>query len=100
MSRFTAVICCLAVLVALPCQLPESMDRSGSVSNIPQVEVVLIKLSEPVYPGLARQARIAGNVALTVGVRKDGTVESADVISGPGMLRQAALDSVRQSQFS
>jgi TonB family protein len=62
-------------------------------------EVVLTKVIWPSYPPLARQARIMGDVKIQVGVRKDGSTVSAEVISGHPMLKQAALDSVRKSTF-
>lgn len=83
------VVLCLFMAVGL----------GGSVANTPQGEVVLTSLSNPVYPRLAEQARVAGDVELNLSVRADGTVESTDVISGPVMLRQAALESVHQSRF-
>jgi|ERR1019366_3899496 TonB family protein len=86
----------LAVLLCLLTALFGVVDRS----SIPQSEVVLTSLSNPVYPRLAKQARVAGDVELRIAVRQDGTVESADVITGPAMLIQAALDSARQSHFS
>jgi len=61
--------------------------------------VVLAKLFEPTYPPLARQARITGDVDLMLTIRQDGTVESAVVVSGHPILKQAALDSAQRSQF-
>jgi hypothetical protein len=86
-------------LVLLLCLLPGLLAREV-LSRFPQSEVVLTSLSNPVYPPLARQAHVVGDVELNLGVRADGTVESADVISGPAMLRQAALDSAHQSKFA
>jgi TonB family protein len=60
---------------------------------------VLTKLFEPIYPKLALQARIAGDVDLMLTIRRDGSVESAVFVSGHPMLKQAALDSVKVSQF-
>ena len=88
MSRFTLLLCVLTTLV---------VGQGGS--NIPQSEVVLTGLAKPAYPRLARQARVQGDVVLKVAVRRDGTVESAESISGPAMLVQAALDSARNSKF-
>jgi TonB family protein len=62
-------------------------------------QAVLTKLSPPVYPLLARQARITGDVKVQVFIRKDGSVESAEVISGHPMLKQAGLESAQKSQF-
>ncbi len=61
--------------------------------------VILSKLSPPVYPPLARQARIAGDVKVQVWVRADGSVDSAEVISGHPMLSWAALESAQRSQY-
>jgi TonB family protein len=62
-------------------------------------QVVLSKLFPPVYPPLARQALIGGDVKVMVSVRPDGSIESVTSISGHPMLVQAALDSAKQSQF-
>lgn len=73
-------------------QAPSSPDAS-------QPEVVLTKLSPVVFPPLARMANIVGEVRVQVGIRKDGSVASAELISGHPMLKQAALESAQQSQF-
>jgi TonB family protein len=88
---FSAVaVCCLAIVESVGAQ---------SATSAPEVGVVLTKLSPPVYPPLARQARIAGDVVVQVSVRKDGSVESIELFSGHPMLARAALDSAKQSTF-
>jgi TonB family protein len=62
--------------------------------------VVLVDLLGALYPPLARQARITGEVGLKLEIRKDGSVASAVVVSGPPMLTDAALNSARQSRFA
>jgi hypothetical protein len=42
-------------------------------------------------------ANINGEVKIRLTIRQDGSVESADVISGHPMLKQITLDSARQS---
>lgn len=59
---------------------------------------VLVNLFQPVYPPLARQANISGDVLVAVTVHPDGTFEAA-YQSGHPMLKQAALDSAKQSRF-
>ena len=71
----------------------------GFCSNPLQVDVRLTKLANPMYPPLARQARIAGDVELALEIRTDGTVQSATVVKGHALLAQSALDSARHSQF-
>ncbi len=50
----------------------------------------------PVYPALARQARISGQVRLEAIIAKNGRIENLQVLSGHPLLVQAALDAVRQ----
>jgi len=44
--------------------------------------VKITKLSVPVYPPLARTARITGDVTVNVSVRPDGTIESVYAVKG------------------
>jgi TonB family protein len=73
--------------------------QSATNSNVQPSEAVLTNLLPPVYPLIAKTAHITGDVDLTLDVRPDGSIESAAVASGPPLLREAALKSVRQSQF-
>lgn len=59
---------------------------------------VLFELSQPVYPPLARQANIYGDVSVAVTVHPDGKTEVAFEGVHP-MLKQAALDSAQKSRF-
>jgi protein TonB len=53
----------------------------------------------PVYPPLARQARIQGKVVLQAQISKDGTIENLQLLSGHPMLAPAAIEAVRQWRF-
>jgi TonB family protein len=75
------------------------VPQTAAPSDAPRFDVVLNNVYPPVYPPLARQARIMGDVKILVGVRQDGTVASAEVVSGHPMLKQAALDSAQKSTF-
>jgi TonB family protein len=77
----------------------ESSAQAVSRSQTTEGDIVLVSLSKPIYPPMARQARIAGDVNVTVTLRPDGMVESAVIVSGHPILRQAALDSALQSRF-
>jgi TonB family protein len=59
----------------------------------------VVSLFSPTYPPLARQARISGEVELRLGIRRDGSIESAVAVSGHPMLTQAVLNSARQSRY-
>jgi TonB family protein len=52
------------------------------------------------YPPLAKQARIQGDVKVTFHVdEQTGEVNEAEALEGPEMLRQSALNAVRQWRF-
>jgi TonB family protein len=74
-------------------------QTSAQVAPSPQGQIILSELSPPIYPPLARTARVLGDVKIAVRVRQDGAVESAEVVSGHPLLRAAALDSARRSKF-
>ena len=54
---------------------------------------------QPVYPPLARQARIQGPVRLRAIISKAGTIENLVVLAGHPMLVAAALEAVRQWRY-
>jgi periplasmic protein TonB len=54
---------------------------------------------QPVYPPLARQARIQGPVELRAIISKTGVIENLQAISGHPMLIPAALSAVRQWRY-
>ena len=56
----------------------------------------LVKQPVPVYPPLAKQARIQGTVQLSVLIGPDGTVQDVQLLSGHPLLVQAATDAVKQ----
>ncbi len=66
--------------------------------TVPAKEMVTLVLKKvpPVYPPDAKKARVQGAVELSAVIGKDGSVEDLKVLSGPKMLRQSALDAVRQ----
>lgn len=91
------------VFVLAPVLLSSGSDGVSLAQNSPssgeQIGVVLSKLSLPVYPHVARLAHISGDVDLKLEIRQDGVIESVTVVSGHPLLKQAALNSVQQSQF-
>ena len=59
----------------------------------------LITQVKPVYPAIAKAARISGAVVLQAEISKQGTIENLRVISGHPMLVQNALDAVKQWRY-
>lgn len=62
-------------------------------------EGLLITQVQPVYPPLARQARVQGTVVLNALIGKDGAIEQLEVASGHPMLAPAALEAVKQWKY-
>ena len=60
---------------------------------------LLIRKVQPVYPPLARQARIQGQVLLQAEISRDGTIENLRLISGHPMLAPAAIEAVKQWRY-
>lgn len=59
----------------------------------------LIRRVEPVYPPLARTARIQGPVVLSAIISKEGTIRQLQVLHGHPMLVSAAVDAVSQWRY-
>ena len=59
----------------------------------------LIKQVKPVYPALARQARIQGTVRLTAIIAKNGSIEKLEVLSGHPLLIPSALQAVKRWRY-
>jgi len=60
---------------------------------------MLLQKTIPMYPPIAKAARVQGTVVLQATISKTGTIEGLHVISGPAMLQQAAMDAVRSWRY-
>lgn len=54
---------------------------------------------QPIYPPLAKAARIQGPVELRAIISKDGFIENLRVLGGHPMLVTAAVDAVKQWRY-
>ena len=70
--------------------LPRRVNISGGVA-----QEMILKHPAPVYPETALAARVAGTVVLEAAIGIDGHITDLQVMSGPPILTQAALDAVR-----
>jgi len=78
--------------VTEPIKIPaKPLPVGGDVQN-----AKLLKKVIPVYPPLARQARVSGTVQLIGVIAKDGTIQQLQIVSGHPLLVKSALDAVRQ----
>jgi protein TonB len=83
----------------------------GGSGAVPKVTLNRVRVSQgviegnrirsvtPLYPPLAKTARIQGTVVLHAIISKQGNVENLSVISGHPMLVQSALDAVKQWKY-
>jgi protein TonB len=60
---------------------------------------MLLNKTSPVYPPIAKAARVSGTVVLQATISKTGTIEGLKVISGPQMLQGAALEAVKTWRY-
>jgi protein TonB len=70
---------------------PKSIRVGGNV-----MAAKLIRQPKPVYPPLAKQARIQGTVRFNAVIGKDGTIQNLTLVSGHPLLVPSAQDAVRQ----
>jgi protein TonB len=73
---------------------PARIKQGGNVTA-----AAIVTQTRPLYPALARQARIQGNVVLHAIIDKEGKVAELQVISGHPLLVQSALDAVKQWRY-
>src|SRR5216684_82905 len=86
------------VVISLPdTAAPITPGKIRVGGNVQQMN--LIRKVTPVYPALAKQARIQGVVRFTITIGKDGTVQDIQLISGHPLLVSAAQNAVSQWQY-
>ena len=73
---------------------PKGPQRIPVGGNVQQAK--LVRQPRPVYPPLAKQARIQGVVKLNAIISRDGTIQNLTVLSGHPLLVPAAMEAVKQ----
>jgi protein TonB len=73
---------------------PKKISISGGVAA-----GFLMQKTMPMYPPIAKAARVQGTVVLQATISKTGTIEGLHVLSGPAMLQGAAMDAVRSWRY-
>ncbi len=63
------------------------------------IDGLLVHKVTPVYPPLARQGRIQGQVVMQAIIGRDGTIQNLQVLSGHPWLVKAAIDAVKQWRY-
>ena len=91
----------LGLVIAVPPKQPVVHAQTAKPSApIPVggkvMEAKILKRVMPIYPQLAKNARVSGKVHLMSIIAKDGTIQKLEVIDGHPLLVGAALEAVRQ----
>lgn len=60
---------------------------------------LLLTPIRPVYPAIAKAARVHGTVVVEATISKSGDVVNAHAVSGPAMLAQAAIQAIAQAKY-
>ena len=82
------------VYISLDDSAPAGPTRIRVGGNVQAMN--LVSKVTPVYPPLAKQARIQGTVRFTAIIGKDGHIENLELVSGHPLLVTAAQEAVRQ----
>jgi protein TonB len=59
----------------------------------------LLSPIQPQYPQIAKAAHVEGTVVVTVTIDRSGRIVGLQVVSGPAMLRGAAVDAIRDARY-
>jgi periplasmic protein TonB len=73
---------------------PATPQRIRVGGNVQAAKIV--RQPKPIYPPLAKQARISGVVRFNAIIGKDGTIQNLQLVSGHPLLVQSAQDAVKQ----
>jgi TonB family protein len=76
---------------------PQATNRIEISNGVAQG--LLIRKVNPIYPPLAREARIQGTVILKVLISNAGDVKNLQLVSGHPMLAPAAIEAVKQWKY-
>jgi protein TonB len=89
----------ISTLVASPPADPPQAPATVRIAQLPEPPRKVVDV-RPVYPDLARTARVEGTVILEAVLDTSGHVTQLHVVRSVPLLDQAALDAVRQWRYS
>ena len=84
-----------AASIPAPTMQPEGPVKIGGNVKAPK----LINSVAPIYPPAARSSGVQGEVVVDTTIDKTGKVVKMHVVSGPLMLRESALDSLKRWKY-
>jgi len=80
---------------------PQDQAATPKVVNISAgvAAGLIVSKTQPVYPIDAKQAHVSGTVVLGAIIGTDGIIKDLQVMSGPELLQQAAVDAVKSWRY-
>jgi TonB family protein len=91
MRTIDAGVWLTSAVAVLACPAPIAAQTAATI--------VPIEWAQPIYPGIAQNANVQGDVEVAVDVRPDGSVAAVEVVRGIPLLDQAVVDAVRRARF-
>jgi len=99
-SLSIAAVLAMTALWPAPLAAQQAANRPVKVHISAGVAAgLLLHKTAPLYPPIAKAARVSGTVVLEATISETGSVENLRVISGPAMLQEAALEAVRTWRY-
>jgi TonB family protein len=86
------------ILADTPSSGPAAPPSARTSSGVRQPR--LLSAPEPIYPDQARAARVQGDVSVDLLISDTGKVAGLSVLSGSPLLRDAALNALRQRRYA
>jgi protein TonB len=99
MSTVRTMVCCCLVLIGSAQFGLTQQEREQVSISVSEANEHLTDRVAPVYPPLAKAARIQGKVLLKATVSKDGDVTGVNVVSGHPMLAPSAIEAVKKWKY-
>ena len=79
-------------VVPRPARVPAHVSAGVSAG-------MLLTPITPAYPAIARAAHVSGAVVVAAVISKEGRIERLAVMSGPAMLRGAAVEAIERARY-
>jgi protein TonB len=95
MRRYGAIVCILAGLAVAAL----GQDGLKKLSKAEMATAVAARV-EPIYPAMAKQLRIGGEVLLEALVSETGAVEKVNIVSGNPVLTKPASEALSKWKFN
>jgi protein TonB len=89
----------LATMIGLAVMTGAAQDSDIKVSRSEAMKAATSKVP-PVYPAMAKQLRLEGDVEVEAHITESGTVESVKPLTGNLILMNAAVDAIKRWKFT